>query len=218
MTIFIGMVSQKGGVGKSTLSRLIAREYAANSWEVKIADMDISQSTSYKWQSRRFEGNHEPAIAVERFGSVEHALKASSPYDMMIFDGAPHATAATMRIAEVSQLVVIPTGLALDDLEPSVILAHELRQKGIDGEKIRFALCRVGDSEAELEEAKSYISQAGYKVLSGYMPEKLAYRRASDGGQAATETRFPSLNGKAENLAQSIIDVLSETLKEVEVA
>src|SRR5713226_8622033 len=38
MAIFLGMVSQKGGVGKSTLARLVAREYAAG-WNVKIADL-----------------------------------------------------------------------------------------------------------------------------------------------------------------------------------
>jgi Mrp family chromosome partitioning ATPase len=46
MTLMIGMVSQKGGVGKSTMSRLVAREYAAAGWEVKIADLDVSQGTS----------------------------------------------------------------------------------------------------------------------------------------------------------------------------
>jgi cellulose biosynthesis protein BcsQ len=33
-------------VGKSTLARLIAREYAAAGWDVEIADLDISQATS----------------------------------------------------------------------------------------------------------------------------------------------------------------------------
>ena len=32
MTVHIGMISQKGGVGKSTLSRLVAREYANAGW------------------------------------------------------------------------------------------------------------------------------------------------------------------------------------------
>lgn len=39
--LIIGCISQKGGVGKSTLARLIAREYANSGWNVKIADLDI---------------------------------------------------------------------------------------------------------------------------------------------------------------------------------
>jgi MinD-like ATPase involved in chromosome partitioning or flagellar assembly len=42
VALLIGVVSQKGGVGKSTLCHLIAREYAAGSWNVKIADLDPS--------------------------------------------------------------------------------------------------------------------------------------------------------------------------------
>jgi chromosome partitioning protein len=41
MAVIIAMVSQKGGIGKSTLSRLIAREYANAGWSVKIADLDV---------------------------------------------------------------------------------------------------------------------------------------------------------------------------------
>jgi cellulose biosynthesis protein BcsQ len=53
MGIVIGVVSQKGGVGKSTVARLVAREFAAQNWSVKIADLDISQATSFKWRARR---------------------------------------------------------------------------------------------------------------------------------------------------------------------
>jgi chromosome partitioning protein len=53
MTIFIAMASQKGGVSKSTLARLVACEYANAGWSVKIADLDVSQGTSFSWQGRR---------------------------------------------------------------------------------------------------------------------------------------------------------------------
>jgi chromosome partitioning protein len=54
----------------------------------------------------------------------------------MVLDGAPHATADTLRIARVANLVIIPTGTALDDLEPSVRLAHELRKVGVDPKRM----------------------------------------------------------------------------------
>jgi chromosome partitioning protein len=41
-------------------------------------------------------------------------------------------------------------------------------------------------------------------VLTGSIPEKTAYRRASDEGRSLTETCFPSLNERADRLAQSI--------------
>ena len=81
MAIFLGIVSQKGGVGKSTLARLVAREYAEAGWDVKIADLDVAQDTSFHWQARRLQRALEPVIPVERFGTVKQALKLDPHYD-----------------------------------------------------------------------------------------------------------------------------------------
>lgn len=215
MGLIIGVVSQKGGVGKSTIARLVAREYAAAGWQVKIADLDIQQGTSFNWQTRRLRRGQEPAIPVERFGTVAQALKVGSSYDLLVLDGPPHATIGTVQIAEASRLVVLPTGLALDDLEPSVLLAHELVRKGIPASRVLFVFTRAGDSRAEEEEAKTYVRQAGYRCIDATLPEKVAYRRASDEGLALTETRFASLNARADALAQALIDAIAIQQEEV---
>ncbi len=210
MTIYIGVVSQKGGVGKSTVTRMLAREYAAAGWQVKIADMDISQSTSFNWNSRRLQNEVEPTISVEQFGQVKRALKTAANYDLLIFDGAPSSNIHTLDIARASDIVIIPTGTALDDLEPTIKLAHELKKKKIPKEKIVVVLSRVGSSSSELEEAIDYINISGYKLIEGHIPEKTAFRRASDMGLAITETSYDSLNDKADQVAQGIIDYLQE--------
>jgi chromosome partitioning protein len=215
MGIVIGVVSQKGGVGKSTVARLVAREFAAQNWSVKIADLDISQATSFKWRARRLRSAVEPDVPIEQFGRVEQALKVANHYDLLILDGAPHATAATEQIAQASDLVIIPTGLAVDDLEPGVLLAYDLVAKArVPSSHIVFTLCRVGTSDTEIADARRYIGQAGYVTLDGALPEKVGYRRASDEGRAATETRFSSLNHSAEHLAQGIVNRIAELWKE----
>jgi chromosome partitioning protein len=97
-------------------------------------------------------------------------------------------------------------------MQPSVLLAHELVKKGVSKSAIACALCRVGDSHLEVTEAQTYIAEAGYKVLFGFIPEKIAYRRASDEGRSLAETRFRSLNQRADKLAQSIIDLVAKAL------
>jgi len=213
MAVMIGMVSQKGGVGKSTLSRLVAREYANAGWKVKIADLDISQGTSTDWKQRREQNALQPEVAVEPFRTVDQAVRVASLYDLLVFDGPPHSMAGTKEIARVSDVVVLPSGLSLDDLKPMVLLAHELSESGIEPNKIAFALCRVGDRENEISEARSYIRKAGYTVLNGEIPERTAYRRASDEGRALSETPHPTLRVRAEQLAQSIIDLVTTQQK-----
>jgi len=122
--------------------------------------------------------------------------------------------AGTLEIAHTSALTVLPTGLSLDDLRPSVMLAHELTDNGIPADKILFALCRVGDRANEIEQARAYITRAGYVCADGSLPEKTGYRRASDEGKALSEVAYPSLREKAEELAQSIIDQITQRTKE----
>lgn len=204
MPVKIGVVSQKGGVGKSTLCRLIAREYAAADWNVKIADMDIKQSTSFNWNARRMEHGILPDIAVEQFGRMSQALRIQDSYDLLVFDGAPHSTAMTLEIAKDVDLVILPTGTPVDDLEPTLRLAHELKQNGIPREKMAVALCRVGESDRELEDAREYIKLTGYYLLPVEIQERTAYKQASDEGKALSETPFKTLNDKAQLFAEQI--------------
>ena len=53
----IGVISQKGGVGKSTTARLIAVNSAMAELDTKIIDLDIQQGTCTAWNSRRMQNN-----------------------------------------------------------------------------------------------------------------------------------------------------------------
>ena len=138
-------------------------------------------------------------------------MAATEKFDLFIFDGAPHASRATRDIARASDFVILPTGLAVDDLHPQVALAHELsHQHGVDPERLAFVLWRVGDSKIEIQHAREYIEAAGYRTIAGEVPERIAYRRASDAGRAATETNYQTLNRRADTTAQSIIDAITK--------
>jgi chromosome partitioning protein len=218
MAHIVGVVSQKGGVGKSTVARLISREFSEQGWSVKIADLDVSQGTSVEWCRIRQHHAIEPYIRAESFGRVGQALADADRFDLIVVDGAPHATSATLEIARRSDVVVIPTGLSLDDLRPSVLLAHELVQKGVSADRLLFVLTRVGDSVAAIEDARTFVQRAGYRVGSAELPERIGYQRAMDAGFAASETAHPSLNAKAIAVAQVIVDRLTELTPQKEVA
>jgi chromosome partitioning protein len=129
---------------------------------------------------------------------------------MLVIDGRGFADRLTQDITKVSNKVLLPTGLALDDLRPSVRLSHELVEAGVNARKLAFVLCRTGDSEKEIVAAKSYIEQAGYRCLTAPWPERTGYRDAHDQGKAGTEALHPSLRAKAEAVAKSIVDFIGE--------
>lgn len=211
MGYVVGVVSQKGGVGKSTLSRAIATTYAMADWNVKVADLDINQASSFSWLQRRLAREVEPVVAVETFGTVGQALKIADAYDLMVLDGAPHATQATVEIGKRADLVVLPSGLSLDDLEPTVLLANDLTANhGVPADRVAIALVKTGDSSRELEEARGYLAATPYYVLDSQVPEKTAFRRSQDGGLSVVECPYRGPREQADALIQSFIDRLEE--------
>ena len=44
----------------------------------------------------------------------------------------------------------------------------------------------------------------------GEVPERIAYRRASDAGRTVTETNYRTLNQRGDTTAQSIIDAITK--------
>ena len=157
----IAFISQKGGVGKSTLARALAREAAAGGLGVKIADLDTQQGTAVDWHRQRLDGAIEPTVAVEAFRTASQALAVANAYDLLIVDGPARTSKATLEIAGVADLVVQPTGASADDLRPAIREFHALLQAGIPAGKLVFALNRIG-TDSEEAEARSYIAEAGY--------------------------------------------------------
>ena len=210
MAYIVGMVSQKGGVGKSTLARMMAREFTVGGLCTKIADLDTQQQTCTNWAGRRAEHGISPEIQVQSFASVKTVIGEASRFDALILDGRPNASEQTVEIARVTDLIVIPTGQTVDDLHPGVVLAHNLHKKGISRERIAFAMFRTTGSKPENEAARQYLADAGYFVFEGEVPASTAYGMASDRGRAITETSFRTLNDRAAGLAQSVIDRIAE--------
>ncbi len=92
---------------------------------------------------------------------------------------------------------------------PGLKLAHELERKGIARNKLVLALVRVA-TKPEIADARAYIEQSGFAILDGCLYEKPSYRQAQNAGLAVTETRYKSLNAKADMLMESILKYLME--------
>ena len=209
MSTVIAFVSQKGGVGKSTLARALVREATVGGLKTKIADLDTQQGTSVDWQRVRLDAGIEPVVAVEAFGTADQALKAADQYELLIIDGPARTSKGTLAIAKVAHLVVQPTGASRDDLVPAVREFHALVNEGIPREKLAFALNRIG-TPAEEGEARAYVAEAGYAALDGCLLERPAYRKAQNTGHAVTETSYAGLNAKADALIQALIDKVED--------
>lgn len=207
MPIIVSFISQKGGVGKSTLARALAA-VAGHALRVRLADLDVKQATVSAWGNARSASSVEPACEVVGYDSVEQALEEANDVDLLICDAPAGANRQTLALAEASDLVVQPSGASVDDLRPAVLLFHELVKAGIPHERLLGAVCRTM-SDMEEEAARSYVESAGYTVLPGSIPERPTYREAQNRGASITETRIRHLNARADALMEALLGALT---------
>jgi len=204
MAAVIAFISQKGGVGKSTLARALAAVCAQAGLEVVLADLDPRQQTLVHWQKARTAQRVSPRLSVEAFNNAAEAVDRAEACDVLILDAPGGVNGDTLAAACMAHLIVQPTGPALDDLHPTVLLFHELVDAGIPKSNLVAALCRVLDDEEEAA-ARAYLDEAGYEVLEGSIPESLAYRVAHNRGRSLTETDERAFNDRADALIEALL-------------
>lgn len=209
--LIIACLSQKGGVGKSTMARLIARTYAAGGWDVKIADFNLNQLTSCDWTATRLAQGVDPEVRAEPYNSAKRFRNET--VDLIVADGKPDSDQSSLEIAKAATLCVIPTGLSVDDLRPQVAFANELINKGVPRDRILIVLNKVVDSQIACDEAREYLRIAGYQVAETDLAAKTTYQNAQNSGRAISECNYKPLADRADSLGAEIVAIVNKLEK-----
>ena len=158
--------------------------------------------------SGRDQSGFHPEVAVEKYRTVDRAIKEAERFDLMILDGPAHAEQGGRVMAQNSDLVLMPTGYSLDDMEPQIEAAYELEDNGVPSDRIFFCFCRAKGSEAEDRAARTYLGKARVNVLDPIFPELASIRQGHAEGRAASEVPFSRVQEKAVAVAQAIMNRL----------
>jgi len=200
----ISFVSQKGGVGKSTLARLLAVGAAHRGHKTLLADFDLEQLTCVEWNATRMRHGVEPEIDARPFKSLKKLRKAELDVDYIVADTRGLADDLTKELAEESDVVFLPTGTSLDDLRPTLALARKLARRGAEG-RIVVVLSKVGRSEPQLARAAEAIAAAGFELLPEQWPLRDGFQADLDAGRAGRESRNPFLREVAERMEEALM-------------
>src|ERR1700730_9419143 len=105
MPVIVSFISQKGGVGKSTLARALTA-VAAYDMRVRLADLDEQQATVIEWKRTREKNASGPACEVVAYTSAADAIAQSGDVELLIIDASAGADSDTLELARQSHLVV----------------------------------------------------------------------------------------------------------------
>jgi len=199
----ISFVSQKGGVGKSTLARLFAVGAAHRGHKTLLADFDLEQLTCVEWNATRMRNSVEPEIDARPFKSLKKLHRSEEDIDLVVADTRGLADSVTQELAEDSNVVFLPTGTSSDDLRPTLALARKLAKQGADG-RIVIVLSKVGRSEKQLANAIAAIEESGFDLLAENWPLRDGFQSELDAGRAGREAHNPHLREMAEKMEQAL--------------
>jgi len=120
--MFITVVNQKGGVGKTTLATHLAVWLHERGLRVALIDAD-GQAASTRWV-----GAARPEITIvtetSAEGIIEAAHRLRTTHDAIVGDGPANLAEATRALLLSADLAVVPCGSTLPELEAA---AHSFR-------------------------------------------------------------------------------------------
>jgi chromosome partitioning protein len=205
----VSFVSQKGGVGKSTLARLFAVGAAHRGHRTLLADFDLEQLTCVEWNALRLKNAVEPDIDARAFKSLKKLRKSEEAIDYIVVDTRGLADTLTKELAEDSDVVFLPTGTSGDDLRPTLALARKLATNGAEG-RLVIVLSKIGRSETQLANAIATIEESGFELLDEHWPLRDGFQTDLDAGRAGRESRNPYLREAAERMEQALFKRAAE--------
>jgi chromosome partitioning protein len=217
--MLIAVATEKGGVGKSTLSTNLAGLIASKGHRVLLVDTDIDNQKgrySYAWGTTRRSEESLPHVSLAMGqGKVYADLVAHrEAYEVVIVDVPAGRGVEMVDACLAADVIVIPVGIGQFDtsgLEPMLLIANRLKTER-PATRILVVLNSVPpnakrdlqDSREMLEGLKDY-----FKPVSKTIFNRQAFRDSSKTGRAVTELKRkdPRATEELTNLYEEIFNV-----------
>ena len=179
----LAIVSQKGGVGKTTLATSLAVEATTRGHKTTIFDLDPQASASF-WMDMRAE--QSMGIATVVAARLPHFLKAAKEggAELLIIDTPPFSKDVAHEAAAVADFVLMPTRPAILDLNALTQTIKTLRAVETPFSAV---LTFCPPQGREVEDTATAIAEMGATVCPVRIGNRIAYSRSQQTGQSAQE-------------------------------
>jgi chromosome partitioning protein len=179
----LAIVSQKGGVGKSTIAVHLAAEAHAQGQRVLLLDLD-PQGSAMEWASRR--GDQPPDVSGANPASVGKEIERAKNegYELVVIDTAPHADHAALQAARAADLIMIPCRPSTFDI---AAISATLDLCKLASKQAIVVINAAPTRSRVTTEAEEAIAEKGGKVSPVIIRQRVAFQHCMIDGRTAGE-------------------------------
>src|SRR6201995_887556 len=199
----IAIISQKGGVGKSTIAVHLAAEAQAQGQRVLLLDLD-PQGSAMEWANRR--GDRPPDVSGANPASVGKEINRARDdgYDLVLIDTAPHADHAALQSARAADLVLIPCRPSTFDI---AAISATLDLCKLANKQSVVVITPAPSGARVRRKAEEAIAEKGGTVSPVIIRQRVAFQHCMIDGRTAAE--FEPGGAAADEIASLLANVKS---------
>lgn len=179
----LSLVSQKGGVGKTTLATALAVAGHQDGKQIVLIDLDPQASASFWMDTRK---NDAFAVTSAPASRLQHVLAAAKDAgaDLAIVDTPLFAKDITFEAAERADFILIPTRPAVLDV---MAMTRTINLICTFDRAAAVVLTFCPPAGKEIDDTEAAVHALGADLCPVRVGARIAYSRAQQSGLAAQE-------------------------------
>lgn len=186
--MIVGVLNQKGGVGKTTLSVNLAGCLARIGARVLLIDAD-PQGSALDWAAARQEAPLFSVVGFPRPTIHKEIAQLGQGYDHIIIDGPPRVTDLARSAIMASDIVVIPVQPSPYDIWAADEVVKLITEARVYKENIKsvFVVNRKITNTAIGRDVREALAAYPVHVLNASVAQRVVFAEAAAQGQAIFE-------------------------------